>query len=116
MKLDEFTKQYIETALWSSVNDEGRPLDDWATINHLSPIALSQMVEDCMEFQLENWDDIEEDVGRAGHDFWLTRNGHVAGFLDGDWPEPQASRLTENSKLYGEQHLFVGCDNIIHIM
>lgn len=22
---------------------------------------------------------------RIGHDFWLTRNGHGAGFWDGDW-------------------------------
>ena len=24
---------------------------------------------------------------RIGHDFWLTRNGHGAGFWDGDWDE-----------------------------
>ena len=23
----------------------------------------------------------------GAHDFWLTRNGHGAGFWDGDWPE-----------------------------
>ena len=24
---------------------------------------------------------------RIGHDFWLTRNGHGAGFWDGDWDD-----------------------------
>ena len=45
--------------------------------------------------------------GRAGHDFWLTRNGHGAGFRDGDWPEPFAAKLTEAAKRAGERDLYV---------
>lgn len=40
---------------------------------------------------------------RAGHDLWLTRNGHGAGFWDGDWDDTVADRLTELSEEMGEK-------------
>jgi hypothetical protein len=49
----------------------------------------------------------------AGHDFALTRNGHGAGFWDGDWPEPAATELTKLSKEYGEVDLYVGDDGLL---
>lgn len=50
----------------------------------------------------------------AGHDFWLTRSGHGAGFWDGDWPEPAASTLDKASKEFGNVDLYVGDDGQIH--
>lgn len=32
---------------------------------------------------------------QLGYDFWLTRRGHGCGFWDGDWPEPDATVLTD---------------------
>ncbi len=49
-------------------------------------------------------------LGQAGHDFWLTRNGHGCGFWDGDWPEPQASLLTQASKAFGGVDPYVSDD------
>ncbi len=51
---------------------------------------------------------------QAGHDFWLTRNGHGAGFWDGDWPEPYADMLTEGSKCYGEFQIYLGDDGLVY--
>jgi hypothetical protein len=51
---------------------------------------------------------------RAGHDFWLTRNHHGAGFWDGDWSEPEATELTRISHEMGEVDLYVGDDGRIH--
>jgi len=119
MKLDEFTEQYVRTALWSSTHqDTEEPLDDWATVDDITPEALAQMIEDCRIFQLENLGDIGDRDGQAGHDFWLTRNHHGAGFWDGDWSEPDGAsgRLTENSHLCGECNLYVGDDDMIYIM
>ncbi|MDH1266753.1 hypothetical protein N5C81_03870 [Rhizobium pusense] len=48
------------------------------------------------------------EAAMAGHDFWLTRCDHGAGFWDGDWPEPAASALTEASKEFGNIDLYVG--------
>lgn len=55
------------------------------------------------------------EAAMAGHDFWLTRNGHGAGFWDGDWPEPHASILTEASKTFGETDLYIGDDGKVHV-
>lgn len=116
-KLDEFTKQYIETALWSSNDPEtGEPLDDNYDISDIAPETLERMVEDAKAFQGANWSYIASDPGRAGHDFWLTRNRHGAGFWDGDWPEPAATRLTEDAHAYGSFDLYVGDDGLIHGM
>lgn len=53
------------------------------------------------------------EASMAGHDFWLTRCGHGAGFLDGDWPEPHASALDEAAKAFGNVDLYVGDDGRI---
>jgi hypothetical protein len=131
MKLDDFTNAYIECALWSS-NDQsneqgGEPLDRNYCVADIAPATLEQMAQDCSSFQKtfgtlldsayghraywRNYDYTPE--ARAGHDFWLTRNGHGAGFWDrglgviGD-------RLSEAAKSYGEYDLYVGDDGKIH--
>ena len=116
--LDEFTQAYIECALWST-NDEsdasgGVPMDSNYWIEDIDPATLTKMVTDCQQFQAEHREDICDDVEGAGHDFWLTRNGHRAGFWDGDWPEPQGERLTKSSESFGEVYLYVGDDDRIY--
>jgi len=71
------------------------------------------MVADCAKFQSDNWDDIAEDVKLAGYDFWLSRNGHGAGFFDGDWDEV-GDKLQAIAAAYGEFNLYVGDDNQIY--
>lgn len=55
----------------------------------------------------------ERNDRRAGVDFWLTRNGHGAGFWDGGWPE-HSDELTKLSKPYGSVDLYIGDDGLIH--
>jgi hypothetical protein len=120
-RMDEFTQQYFETALWSSSDNSddsgGEPLDANHSISDIDPKTRDRMIEDCAEFQKDFGHLIDAgggDYGQAGHDFWLTRNGHGAGFWDGDWPEPQAEELTEASKDFGEYNLYVGDDGVIY--
>ena len=105
--LDDFTKSYVQAALWSSDDDDG-PLDERFGPEHIDPVTMQGMLEDCARFQRENADDIDGRDGRAGHDFWLTRNHHGAGFWDGDWPEPAASRLTSAAHDFGEARVEIG--------
>jgi hypothetical protein len=109
MTLDRFTVSYIE-ALWSSMDE----MDANYGISDLAPETLERKKADCATFQQQNWDDIQDDVARAGHDFWLTRNHHGAGFWDGDWPEDVDEKLTEASHSWGEVDLCVGSDGRIH--
>jgi hypothetical protein len=114
-QLDEFTRQFLETALWSSTDWEtDKPLDDTHSIEDFAPATLAELVADCEAFQADNADDIAADPSRAGHDFWLTRCGHGAGFWDGDWPHDAGKRLTAAAKVYGNVDLYVGDDGLVY--
>ena len=116
--MDAFTRQYILTALWSSMDnaDEqgGEPLDANYGIDDLAPETLASIKEDCEAFQRDNTGDIGDDVEQAGHDFWLTRNHHGAGFWDGDWPHEAGERLTTAAHVYGSVDLYVGDNGLIY--
>jgi hypothetical protein len=112
--LDTFTTAYIEAALWSSLHEDGRPLDDNYGPEDIHPDTLAEMVEDCEAFQRDHADDIGDRAERAGHDFWLTRNRHGAGFWDGDWAHDVGRRLTDAAHVYGSVDLYLGDDGMIH--
>ena len=121
--LTDFVNSYIETALWSSSDESdergGEPLDKNYGPSDIAPETRRAMFLDAASFYKANRMDFDPAVGgagpgRAGHDFWLTRNQHGAGFWDGDYPEPQAARLTKASQAYGEFDLYVGDDGRIY--
>lgn len=116
-RLDSFTNAYFETALWSSTdesNDQGGdPLDENYNVEDIAPETRAKMIADCADFQ-DRYADLltaaeNIDSERAGHNFWLSRNGHGAGFFDDDLDE-----LQEAAKSYGEFNLYVGDDGQIH--
>lgn len=112
----KFFEGYRDCALWASTDDEGKPLDSEFTVDDLSPGAIQTMRQDCAAFIRANREDLrasELSPERAGHDFWLTRNGHGAGFWDeglGDL----GRELTKASKPYGEAYLYAGDDGQVH--
>lgn len=123
-RLDTFTRAYIDAALWSSTaygsreEEEQDPADangdrsgrfdaSFHDCNFgaadLSPELRAHVIADCTAFQSAHAEDIAADLAQAGHDFWLTRNGHGAGFWDGDWPQDVGKRLTDAAHAYGEE-------------
>ena len=127
--IDTFTRAYIACALWSS-NDEstpqgGEPFEANYCIEDFAPEAIAQAVADCARFQAENAADILAaglTSERAGHNFWLNRNGHGSGFWDekmesaGD-PEPECQacdRLSDACRHYGELSPYLGDDGQIY--
>lgn len=115
MNLDEFTMSYVGTALWSSSDGDEESLESYHYTD-ISDETMDVMIKDCEKFQSENFEDISSDLSRAGHDFWLTRNGHGAGFWDGDWDDEIGKKLTKSSETYGEFTLYVGDDGKIYGM
>lgn len=111
---EPFIDSYVETALWSSTEDSGEPLDKNYGREDIATETLEKMRGDCLDFLTLYWDDVSSDMGRAGHDFWLTRNHHGAGFWDGDWPEELGRILTDAAHVYGGLDLYVGEDNMVH--
>ena len=111
--LDVFTRAYIECALWSSTDENNNPLDSEYYIDDIAESCLTEMITDCFKFQAENSKMIINNLSQAGHDFWLTRNGHGAGFWDGAWPE-YGDILTAKCKEFKEIDLYVGDDGLIY--
>lgn len=86
----------------------GYPMDKNYGKRDIVKSTLAKMRADCETFLKANYEDVNGEYSQAGHDYWLNRNGHGAGFWDGDWPEPAASRLDKASKAFGEFSLYVG--------
>lgn len=112
--MDQFTKAYIVCALWSSTDDSDQPLDDNYDADDIAPETLAQMAQDCRDFQEGNAPDLADlDAAQCGHDFWLTRNGHGAGFWDRGYGN-RGDRLTDACKPYGNVDLYIGDDGKIY--
>lgn len=92
--LDLFARGYLKCALWSSTDESrdngGDPLNSNYDFDDIQRASLESLVADCVEFQKVAAELLSEaysrgySAARAGHDFWLTRNGHGAGFWDRD--------------------------------
>lgn len=103
-----FWEAYLEAALWT------QGLSKRYTIAGFSEEADAEATRDCKAFIRQAKEYIGDNYAQAGHDFWLTRTGEGAGFWDGDWPEPAATKLTELSKKFGEVWVYVGDDDEIY--
>ncbi len=103
---------YMETALWAEMDNSdetgGDPLNQNYTVDDIHRATRSEMWLDCLRFiglaygLLDGLDPMD-----VGHDFWLTRNGHGAGFWDGDYEEQVGQKLTELCKQFKEVSLYV---------
>lgn len=111
---DLFVRAYLECALWTSDPDpspgEWAEHDDW-TIDNIDPESIAAVLEDCDAFRESAGNLLDDaDPVQAGHDFWLTRNGHGAGFWDrprDTYPnDPTGRQLTDLSKPYGEANVW----------
>ena len=115
-KHSENLLSYLETALWSSTDSEGTPLDSGFSIEDFSKEALDRAEKDLSSF-LEKAGSILDPYSEkiAAHDFWLTRNGHGAGFWDGDYQEQDGERLTALAHSFGESSLYLGDDGVLYL-
>lgn len=104
---DDFLRGYLECAEWSGLSGEDRERFDHAESPKFSLKALSQARTDCKDFVSSNRADLAGlNMSQAGHDFWLTRNRHGAGFWDGGYPEDIGRRLTDAAHVYGGVDVF----------
>lgn len=116
--LDDFTAAYIECALWSSTDFEtDRPLDDDYGPEDIHADTLRDMIDDCTDFQEHQAELLEHagDDAQNGHDFWLTRNFHGAGFWDRGYAANIGAALTDAAKVYGSIDLYVGDDGKLYV-
>lgn len=125
-------KEYEEQAMCAAEGcgvremNEEPPLDENYDIDDIAPNTLAQMVNDCAKFQEENSEllakaeyvrkpDGGTDLAYAGHDFWLSTNGHGAGYGDGDMQDNDVDdALNEACKKWKGMELYVGDDGKIY--
>lgn len=91
---------YLEAIDFTETGDTDQPVPG-TPLYHL---FLRECVIDCLSFYSRiacYLDGTDNELARAGHDFWFTRNGHGCGFWDGDWPT-YGEMFTKISKGYGE--------------
>lgn len=86
--LDDFTRGYIEALCWTECNSDSDGLDGFG-FAEMTPETVAEIVADCSAFQRDHAELLAlayarpgYDESRAGHDFWLTRNGHGVGYWD----------------------------------
>ena len=127
--LNDMVRGYMVCALWSSTvcDDDGNncePMDDNYSIDDIAPECAAAMRAVCEDFAKSNHVDLQEycirmrteewsGEERAGHDFWLTRNGHGAGFWDRGLGA-LGDRLSAAAKVYSSVDLYPGDDGLIY--
>lgn len=102
---------YIECMLWADC-----PEELVGQVHEASPELKAQAREDVADFlDLIEWKKLDtmgwSDI-QLGHDFWLTRQHHGAGFWDRGLPAGEA--LTNAAQTYGEKYLYVGDDGLFY--
>lgn len=133
--LDDFTRGYIECMLLADEDRLSEEMDEFdydgerddgdaPDFYDIADAAVEHICRECRLFQENNMGLLDgaryhnreySDAAMAGHDFYLTRNGHGAGFWDGDLPDAIAHGLTAASKRAGESTPYVGDDGKIYV-
>lgn len=122
--LDAFTQGYVEAMFFTDTGTgDDEELED-ACFDDLSFEALVDIIEDCRDFQGEQAAQLLEAYARegyseerAGHDYWLTRNGHGAGFWDrSELDEGSLGDKLSDACRYQPVSLYKGDDGYLYIM
>jgi hypothetical protein len=111
-----FFTQFLVTALWSSTDDTESPLDANYSVGDFDPDTLKQLRAECKTFIQLNDKLLAQagDSSQNGHDFWLTRCGHGAGYWDRGYGDV-GNQLTLASERAGNRDLYIGDDDLIYV-
>lgn len=123
----EFIEAYVEAMFW--LMDEQYEQPDPPLIDHLDEQVREEISSECKAFIEANLIDLRASEtrgdyaaraewspqARAGHDFYLTRNGHGAGFWDRGL-KTIGERLSEAAKPYGDQSIWPADDGSYFLM
>lgn len=126
---DDFTEAYLTAALWSSTDESnesgGHSMDDNYDTDDIAPDAMAAALRDCIEWQEKHAKLLKQAYRRyrvsaeyspeaqAGHDYWLTRNRHGAGFWDRGLGKV-GKLLSVAAYSSAQLDLYVGDDKLIH--
>jgi hypothetical protein len=106
--------QYINTALWSSIDHCDEPFDKNYHYHDVDLAVIEQAKKDIAFFCAEAGELLDGlDDSQVAHDLWLTRNRHGAGFWDRGLGDV-GQKLTQIAHCMGAVDLYVGDDGKVH--
>ena len=115
--LSDFVKAYILAAYWTDTGDNEQPSSE----AEMSVQGVEVAVSECEAFQRDASEALRlayqtpgYDESSAGHDFWLTRNGHGVGFWDRGLGEI-GDVLTHLAHAEGQSDLYEGDDGLLYL-
>lgn len=102
-------RSYVDCALWATSHcDENG--NDLGTLDQFEPSRklIAQARKDCREFlALAGSEIYAHNPIQVGHDFWLTRERHGAGFWDRNLGNYYEKTLTDIAHGFGDCYLYV---------
>jgi len=125
---DLFLQGYIQAALWSSSSTDPESGEDVESLEGetFGPGELEKRRSECNDFLAYARDLLTQYVEErqfhpggysawelAGHDFWLTRCGHGAGFWGRGLGE-LGNKLTDAANTFGNIDLYLGDDGLVY--
>lgn len=109
--LEQFQRGHKATALWAENDEEGNPLDDRFGWQDYDEHTEKEMDADAAHFYHSHHHLFgDADPEHAGHDFWLSRNGHGTGFFDGNYGDHN-EELQRAANAAGEYSLYADHDD-----
>ncbi len=111
---------YLECLLWASCDEGGKPLDADYFPTDIDEASQNEAREDCIDFvrqcseQNIDLEALPTDSARIGHDLWLTRNRHGAGFWDRGYGDI-GDRLTDIAHGMGSRDAYACDDGGVHV-
>ncbi len=102
--IDNILSSYLESALWTEEDE----VEEEMTIFDFDDAAKEEARADIVKFMSEAEQYLDGITDESiGHDIWLTRNGHGAGFWDRGYYTPEVGeKLTEIAKSLGTKNLY----------
>jgi hypothetical protein len=105
--ISPMTHHYLVTALWAETDYDGEPLDSNYELEDIDADFILEAEKDCQAFMkkaLHLFTEEElEDEEAIGHNFWLNRHGHGAGFWDGDYEK--GDELSDIADSFGQVYI-----------
>ena len=109
---------YLDAALWVGVWDADGDLVHGLTVADIDSATLREAESDVADFARSMWSILSTTEPwatmpeQAGHDFYLTRNGHGAGFWDRG-TGAAGDELSDAARPYGSVDWFLQAGEVV---
>lgn len=104
-----FLRGYLEAAEWAGLDDDGREALGLSVAPRWGAESIASAADDCADFQAAQDEALAvyyaqgHTPEQAGHDFYLSRNRHGAGFFD-HGTHPVYRELQWAARAYSSTH------------